>query len=106
MAKLMSGDIPSGGTRELHDNPNAPEIFADGYQGIMTDGQTCKFNLYTRAFNRGPEVAGADRVELAARIVMGLNDFLATVDALSIAATSIREQLAKAPSERPKINVH
>jgi hypothetical protein len=97
-----------GVIQELYDRPGAPEIYVDGFHGIFAAGATIKFNLFTRPFQvEAPEEGQmvklkVDRREVAARIVMGVDAFFATVDALNEVAAELKKAFDIGLSAPPK----
>lgn len=57
----------------------APEIFVDGFRGVMTNGQTVKINFFQNRFDAGTE----ETLKIAAfTMVMAVSDFIAIAQAL------------------------
>ena len=91
--RLVAKTTQRGQALELYESGDRnPEVFVDGVQGFMVNGATVKLNCFSRAFH---STAEAERRDVACRLVMGVDTFLAVADFLNAQAVQLRKNLAK-----------
>lgn len=71
-----------------------PEVFIDGVQGLLVQGLTVKVNCFRRAVDQSLESTSEfERRDVACRLVMGMDTFLALTDFLNKNAQLVAQEV-------------
>jgi hypothetical protein len=89
--KVEQGEGPGKSTFELYESTDRNvEIFTEGVHGLSIVGPIVKINFFTRG---GAIPTQPERRDLACRLVMGVDTFLALADQLKAAADELRPKV-------------
>ena len=93
-----TGKTQKGRTVHLYENDDHnPEVFIDGMQGLAAFGHVVKINCFTRGAKLPTEEDEVEERDVACRLVMGVETFLAISDWLTPIAGELREKIKQEP---------
>jgi hypothetical protein len=75
---------------KVYETSQTIEVFADGISGIEWAGGVVKFNLVTRPFQGAGAINFVERQDVAVRVVMSMETFVAAASALAAGSARIR----------------
>ena len=88
------GASAPGATYQLYETAGAfREIYIDGMQGVSVVGPIVKINCYTRGAKAPANPGEVEEREVACRLVMGTDTFLAIVDWLKLVDADLRPKI-------------
>jgi hypothetical protein len=78
---------------ETYEPIGVPEVYVDGFHGIYASGATIKIHFFSRVMPDPEKSATHERREIVSRVVLGVDTFLAVVQALNGVADQLRKDL-------------